>query len=254
MTAFDKLGFIFFPGPKATAYLSVFKKLNTPPSVIIVMKNRHRQPPDKRLTTEVIRDQYFDLNYSIEQFSQTFTTKIIHCDSTHINDEKLKVLLDSLNIENWLFSGGGIIKVALLQHHYRFLHIHPGQLPEVKGSTCFYYSLLMNQSLAASAFFMQEQLDTGEAIAICQFSINLDKETLTPSFLDNIIDPWIRSKTLQKVLAYWEKDKQKTLINRIKIPTNRAYYVAHPILRSLAILKTTQAFNHSHTKGVIEIE
>jgi len=250
----DELGFIFFPGPKAIAYLSVFQSLNIVPAVIIVMKNKFHTAPSKTLITSDIKNQYFDLNYSIEQFAKQFSTKVITCEATHINDENLSHIINTHKMNTWLFSGGGIIKPKLLQQGYQFLHMHPGQLSEIKGSTCFYYSLLVNQSLAASAFFMGEELDTGKTIAISQFSVNLEKEALTPTFMDNIIDPWMRSQTLRKVLLNWDIGITEPLINRLMVPSSRPYYVAHPILRTLALLKTSKAFNPEKKKGVIEID
>jgi methionyl-tRNA formyltransferase len=254
MKTADKLGFIFFPGPKAIAYLSILKKLKIAPAVIIVMKNEHAIPAPNSLTTEYIKNSFFDLNESITQFALHTPSKIIISDATHINDPTLSQELDNQALDTWLFSGGGIIKAALLKKNCRFLHIHPGQLPEVKGSTCFYYSLLINQSLAASAFFMQESLDTGDTLASSQFRVNLGKELLTPAFLDNIIDPWIRAQVLQKLLLNWYSKSKEKLINRTSLPSCRAYYVAHPMLRALAILKTTKHYDAKAEQGVFEIE
>lgn len=75
-----------------------------------------------------------------------------------------------------IYCGGPILEEPILTTPSKFIHCHPGLLsvpsftdiegrtPDFKGSTCFYYSLLAEQKMAVTCFFMELGLDEGEII------------------------------------------------------------------------------------------
>ncbi len=69
-----------------------------------------------------------------------------------------------------LFTGGGILRKNLLGlPNIRFLHVHPGYLPFVRGADGLLWSMLVRGQPGASCFYMESGIDTGEIIAAEDF-------------------------------------------------------------------------------------
>lgn len=65
-----------------------------------------------------------------------------------------------------LYTGGGILRRNLLElPGVRFLHVHPGRLPHVRGADGALWSLLARGRRGASCFYMDSGIDTGPVIA-----------------------------------------------------------------------------------------
>lgn len=83
-----------------------------------------------------------------------------------INDPRLKLALAQGEKGAVLFTGGGIIKPDLLDTPgFRFLHVHPGFLPDVAGADGLLWSLKVRGRIGMSAFYMAPSLDGGDLIA-----------------------------------------------------------------------------------------
>ena len=50
-----------------------------------------------------------------------------------------------------------------------FLHFHPGKVPDYRGSTTIYYSILDNDTCHVSAFFLRKTIDAGPIISVKQY-------------------------------------------------------------------------------------
>ena len=84
--------------------------------------------------------------------------------ATSLNDMEVVKAVAGIRPHFLLFSGGSILKKPILNLGKRFIHIHPGIVPAVKGSMAVEWSLLLGQPCGASAFFMSEAIDEGEII------------------------------------------------------------------------------------------
>ena len=204
MTAFKnrRHGLIWFPSMRGIAYLSVLRECLVLPSVIIVLENELSFVKGLAEEDKIngYSKKYFNINDSIESFAIEFNIPIITTSAHSINDDSVVKELNKTALKYWLFTGGGVLKTKLFESERQFLHIHPGKLPEYRGSTCFYYSLLNNLSLCSSAFFLTPSLDKGTTLVSCDFSLNLTIDDNQQLFMDYILDPWIRAQTLKKVL------------------------------------------------------
>jgi hypothetical protein len=70
-----------------------------------------------------------------------------------------------------LFTGGGILPASLVEMtNVRFMHVHPGVLPFVRGADGLLWSVLVRQKLGASCFYMERGIDTGTIIAAQEYS------------------------------------------------------------------------------------
>lgn len=239
------------PGARALAYMDVFSALGKFPSCIVKLHNPHL---DKSLNIlKSISQLYISMENDEESVSKKANIPLYSVDSSDINDDSVLALIKETGVKTWIFSGGGIVKPQFFNAGIRFLHIHPGQLPEVRGSTCFYYSLLCDDTLAATAFFLTTEIDAGEPIVCQHFTINLPDDILNATYMDYVIDPWIRAQTLKHVWQAWPNisDIQKTSnMPKSKAPSSRACYVMHPLLRMITINKVTKRFDPLGPKGL----
>jgi hypothetical protein len=145
------------------------------------------------------------------QFNKPLSEYSRLVDTLLVEDLKDPILLDYLANEvdrEFLFTGGGIVPASLLAlSDSRFLHIHPGYLPDIRGADGLLWSLLTAGRPSASAFYMDPGIDTGDILLArwlpkLQVSIveNLDILTryrMTYAF----IDPWVRCYMLRELIA-----------------------------------------------------
>ena len=156
-----------------------------------------------------------------------YSIKYKYFKSDNINDPKLENYIINLPEKNFIYSGyaGDIVNLKLTKNKSIF-HLHPGKLPELKGSTTIYYSLILKKRIFCSCIKLNDKIDDGKIFLIKSFNPPKNKKSI-----ENKFDNEIRAKTLITFLKmkrrkiYKIKNKQKLL----------HYYIAHPILRSLII-------------------
>jgi len=166
---------------------------------------------------QMIRENNFHIDYVIDAHN-----------AKTINDDWIYKEVKNNPQDYWIYTGGGIVEKRLLKIA-RLIHMHPGQVPDYKGSTCFYYSILNNNTITVSALFMNEQIDGGNVILQKTFS------KLPGTDFDEFGDPNLRARTLKKVLLKYEKENKLT--SRKQKGKGETYYVIHPVLKHIALLK-----------------
>ncbi|MCP1505527.1 hypothetical protein J2Y83_001500 [Pseudomonas marginalis] len=124
-------------------------------------------------------------------------------------DDALYDRLRALPQTQILFTGGGIVPRRLLEiTTLKFIHIHPGHLPEIRGADCVLWSHLIKGRTSATCFYMTPGIDDGDIILASYLPslaphheiANIDVRTLyraTYAFLD----PWVRSFVLRRALV-----------------------------------------------------
>jgi len=123
-----------------------------------------------------------------------------------------KVLQDFLSAEKpgaVLFTGGGIVPADLLSiQHLKFLHIHPGYLPNIRGADCALWSSLLTGYTSATCFYMSPGIDTGDIIhprwlPKVAFEFAKKRLDLLSAYraVYAFLDPWVRAYVLREVLA-----------------------------------------------------
>lgn len=178
------------------------------------------------------RGKYFDIEepvlFSLEQAG----IPCVMVDSKDINSEQMKTAIQDSAVEYLIYSGYGgyILKPHLFQLGKKFIHVHAGMLPQYRGSTTAYYSILQEHTIGATAIFLNEGIDEGEIIAQAQFEC--PKEAVD---IDYIYEPFIRARVLIQVLEQYSS--HGTLSSQIQ-PTENAetYFIIHPVLKHLALL------------------
>jgi len=208
---------------RSLIYLYYLKKNNLLPKKIVFLKDIREKIYNKKIIL------FFKKN--IRQISvKTFSTR-------QINDSKVTSYLFKHKSRMFivsLYSGAeGIIKNRLLLKKKLFIHSHPGKLPEYKGSTTIYYSILNERKIWCDTIFLSEKIDQGSIIYSKKYPI--PKKVID---IDQNYDAKIRALNLIKVLKILKRKKNNFMPSKkIKDFNPTYYYIIHPILRLLTFNK-----------------
>ena len=127
--------------------------------------------------------------------------------------------------------GGQLVKPALLELGIPLLHVHSGFLPDYRGSTTLYYSVLSESRCAASAILLDVNIDTGPVIARKHYPA-----PPAGTDIDRRFDPAIRADLLCQVLARYRDDGRLPIELQQRSDEGNTFYVIHPVLKHLALL------------------
>jgi len=200
----------------------------------------------KEIFTEV--NEYY--NISLDMLSHT-TKKINlldYCDNMEtilvkgLSDSVLTAKLTKINEGAILYTGGGIVPSSLLSiNNTKFLHIHPGYLPDIKGADCTLYSSMIFGRASASCFYMSPGIDTGDVIMSrwmpkLSFNIDIDKysEKTLYRAIYSFFDPWVRAVALREVLSIYSEFERIETVSQDK-ETGFTYYFMHEKMKSAAL-------------------
>jgi hypothetical protein len=142
------------------------------------------------------------------QYSSDIETLMID----NLADESLYARLAALPESQILFTGGGIVPKKLFGiSSLKFIHVHPGYLPKVRGADCALWSQLMMGRTSASCFYMAPGIDDGDVIfsgylPSMSFNAAIDEIGLKTLYRATyaFFDPWIRSCILRRSLVFTE--------------------------------------------------
>ena len=236
MKVLKDIGLLFVPGVRGLLYLNAFISTGSLPGVVIVQGTR-KGDPFKEAPEGFVDEfkEYFDSQKTLQSYIDTYSLEAVYLSEYDVNSKELEEAVLKRPEPIFIFSGGGIIKPPLLETGKRFIHIHPGRLPDFRGSTCYYYSILKEGTAAASAFFMEAGLDSGEVIARKEFEVPRIEERYS-LFFDLIFDPWVRAELLGEVLNNFMTEGGFHCEAQDE-ESGETYYIIHPILKHLAIIK-----------------
>ncbi|RLA43792.1 MAG: hypothetical protein DRR42_21270, partial [Gammaproteobacteria bacterium] len=143
-----------------------------------------------------------------------------------------------------LYTGGGIVPAALLNlQHLKFLHIHPGFLPDIRGADCALWSSLLTGHASATCFYMSPGIDTGDIISPCwlpSLSFDVDTASIDRQSIYRVVygflDPWVRAFVLRELVN--NNDDYETLVS---VPQSEkdgtTFHFMHQRLRDAAFQK-----------------
>jgi len=152
--------------------------------------------------------------------------------NSNINSNEVIAAIANRPEQVFIFSGygGALLKEKILDTGKKFLHIHGGYLPDYKGSTTNYYSLINENTIGASAIFLTKEIDCGPILLRKKFSPPKDRTKI-----DHTYDAEARAKVLieclQNYVNYncWEYELESNHGGDV-------FYIIHPVLKHLAIL------------------
>jgi hypothetical protein len=177
-----------------------------------------------------------------------------------LSDPALSDALSGMNSGTVLYTGGGILRSNLLKlPGFRFLHVHPGCLPHVRGADGVLWSLLVRGRLGMSAFHMSSGIDAGDVIVAEEYSpvffdigtkSRPDDESLYRAIF-SFFDPLLRAEFLvSRVLAKGADPSGLPSVAQ-DLSQGITYHFMHPELRAkaLALLFRAGAFDSENNTG-----
>ena len=231
----DDFIFVYYENFRSRAYAQVLTENGLFPRVVIKLGDE--------IAPEIFsKYPSFSLPYSTTEFSpkisvessfEKFGREIESISIDNVNSIEFIEMLKKFDCKYLIYSGkaGTIIKTDVLHACEGVLHVHGGYLPEYRGSTTFYYSILDKLEIGASAIFLNSEIDEGSIIY---------KQTYSPSKgvdVDYIQDPVVRADVLLGALnILMENDADTVVVPQDKMKGN-TYRVIHPVLKSLALRK-----------------
>jgi len=174
----------------------------------------------------------FDPSRPLRPWLDRLGVNYVVADTADINAPLVVDLIAGCEPEVLVYSGYGgvLLRNAMLSAGKRFLHVHGGYLPDFKGSTTNYFSILTERSFGASAIFLTAEIDGGPLLCRRHFPLPPDRRQI-----DHVYDSAARASVLVETLRAW---RQKGAWPS-DLPANRGgrtYYVIHPVLKHIAIL------------------
>ncbi|RYH01063.1 hypothetical protein EU805_15810 [Salipiger sp. IMCC34102] len=179
---------------------------------------------------------HFDPNSVLEDDIAVLGAPLGRIPSTNINDPDTIAAVSDLPGHTVIYSGygGQILRRPVLSTGKRFLHVHGGYLPDFRGSTTNYYSMIEEDTLGASAIFLTEEIDAGPILARRRFTAPPDR-----TGIDHLHDSAARARVLCDVLAGFAATGDWPRAPIDPAGRGRTYYVIHPVLKHLAIFGPT---------------
>ena len=190
--------------------------------------------PDTLLDEMLGRFRYSD-------YSDNFKRVLVR----DLRSDALPQVLTSMEQPTVLFTGGGIVPTSLLSlPGIKFLHVHPGRLPNIRGADGILWSTLVRGGPSTSCFYMAADIDTGPVIDINDFQPvafkiphddRPDDQTLYRA-LFSYYDPILRSEALLKVLRESDNlNSVATIEQDLTVGIN--YHFMHEALRREALAR-----------------
>jgi len=146
-----------------------------------------------------------------------------------LNDATVVEAIEKASPAYFLFSGGDILRRNILSVGKKFIHLHPGYLPDVRGSMAVEWSILTQGKCAVSAFFMVEEIDRGELLARRFF----DPPELEHNNIPMLYSPHIRSELLLDVVQSYVETGSFGKLPRESNTGGIYYHRMHPILNNV---------------------
>lgn len=170
--------------------------------------------------------------FGIAQLAKAAGIELVALTAQDINDPPVVTAVAALTQPYLIFSGpaGAIVRKQLFATGKKFIHVHPGRLPEFRGSTTIYYSLLAENRIEATALMLNEVIDAGPVIGRASFVPPADR-----SAIDGEYDSEIRASLLVDVMRDFARRGRFEEVQQ-SAAAGETYYIIHPVLKHLAIL------------------
>ena len=244
----NDIGMIAGDTSRSRAYLQALARNALLPNFVLVLEDASDKPlpgqisPSASESGRVVdvddcwSEAHFDSSRPIKTLLDEFSIAYEVSASRDINDPSVVEAIRRRAESAFIYSGfgGALLRKDVLSTGKQFLHVHGGYLPDYKGSTTNYYSLIAEGMLGASAIFMSEEIDCGPVLLRRKFPPPRNRLAI-----DHIYDSGARAKVLVETLQNYLKCGGW----KFELPDNiggETYYIIHPVLKHIAILDKGQ--------------
>lgn len=173
----------------------------------------------------------YNVNQSVIKTLRKNRIDTILCRSEDVNSDEVVSIVKNLCEDTILFSvsGGQILRRKILSLDKIFIHVHPGYLPDFRGSTLFYYTLLLSNEFSCSIIEIDKGIDTGEILFR-----KINKDVYPSINIDKYLDPLYRTDTL---IDYFDQIRTGKDLVKISNKSIEPYYIVHPVIKNFLIAK-----------------
>lgn len=219
------------PTTRSKAYLQCMIKNDIFPAKVLIMTEESQSLLKEKMKEAGI-SEYFDIHEPIMKTINMSGIEYEFLNTKDVNSECVKEALQRCEQKYIIYSGygGAILKKHLFELGKRFIHVHAGALPEYRGSTTAYYSMIDKGYISATAIFMNENLDDGDVISTADFEMPESEVDI-----DYIYEPYTRAQVLVNALQEYRKCGEFSTKEQQK-ENAETYYIIHPVLKHIARL------------------
>ena len=229
---------------RSRVYVQSLVRNNLLPSLVLVLGNKNSSALPGQINSsdiesdhamQIIDDCWSEANNNLlEPIQVTLEKSSIdfeQLETTNIHDPDMIKSINDRHESTFIYSGfGGILlRKELFLTGKKFLHVHGGYLPDYKGSTTNYYSLIVDNSIGASSIFLNEEIDSGPMLLRKTFPPPKDRAEI-----DHKYDSAARAKVLVETLQEYQNSGKFQC--RKDLEKGETYFIIHPILKHIAIL------------------
>ena len=231
---------------RSRAYLQALARNNLVPNYVLILDDTSDETMPGQLdnpyldtkaahfedVNECWSEVCFDLTQPIKILLDQHAIPYEVSGSRDINDPSVVRLISRRHERVFIYSGfgGAILGKNILTIGKDFLHVHGGYLPDFKGSTSNYFSLIAESCLGASAIFLTDKIDGGPILHRRKFPPPQNRQ-----LIEHRYDSAARAKVLVESIQKYLKNGEW----EFELPSNsdgETYYIIHPVLKHLAIL------------------
>ena len=224
----ERVVFLLHPSLRARAYLQTALRAGVGPDLAVRLGTDADDVGDPAWTAPA--DGSFDPHESLVATLDRHGVGEVLVGDSDVNGTRLVAVLHEIAPSLVVFSGGGILRESTLAAAPHWLHVHPGRLPDRRGSTCIHYGLLLDGRVEATAIFMRAGLDGGPVAYRRTFEVD---PTWTPVGLDHVDDARIRSRVLVETLGRLREPGFAA--EEQDAGDQKTFYVIHPVLKHVAL-------------------
>lgn len=219
----EEVGILCIANNRSRYYLTSLLENNLRPNFVLLLQN-----PEDIITPG---QRCSDLGTNFIQLLEKAKLDFEIVTSIKVNSSEVIGALKKRPEKYFIYSGPGgvVLRKEILNIGIKFLHVHPGRVPDFRGSTTVYYQLLSERTCGASAIFLTETIDTGPLLGSGTFKVPQGVD------LDYEFDPEIRSRILIKVIKGYTRKGRFAQRNQ-SADAGETYFIMHPVLRHIAKL------------------
>lgn len=210
-----------------------------------IQRLRIRSKINHELSKTLLRNIPIQPDYFSDIDYRTYTADVQRIYAYGLDDPRLIEAIASQEATTFLYTAGGIMPKTVLDiPGKKFIHIHPGIVPYVKGSDGFFWSLLTRGRPGMSCFYMNSGIDTGEILMTREFecpefdilSTDRSYNALYQAIL-MFYDPILRTQLLIDVIQKYENNPTMSDLPRVfqDQDEGRTYFTMHTRLRNRVI-------------------
>ena len=229
---------------RSQAYIQSLVRSEMLPSYVVILDERSNASkirPENKENQKLANTEY-NFGQACLQIQETIVETLnavgIPFDiiaEPNINSPKVVELIDTRDERHVIVSvyGGQILKKEILSRGKFFIHVHSGLLPNYRGSTTVYYSILNEGNIGVTSILLDDGIETGRVIYKHSYKFNFDLR-----LIDHVYDPLIRASHLIETIKILKL--KNIFLEQQSESDSQTYYVIHPVLKHVAIKKGLQ--------------